>query len=550
MASRVSAEQSQGKAQHHRYIDRTKARPANRTFTKEPPILQRSQGSEALRQASQQSQPWVLNTLSRALLASPSNNQSETTSVFRFPFQGFPHRDSPYLPPMPPGTNLARPSTIWWPQKLDASYEALQRRLVSHQVWRGSAGAHPSQQRLISKQARHEARNTRLPLMPGLERSLSLANKIPPSLGRPQSPMLTLEAASASGLSARPSAPSIISEDAFTIALTKLHKLFAPEEDTSSGVSSSNSALNRSGWFSDQRVKAETKAATESSSQSSPIEFVSVRKKAKYDAPKLPCVFMHGLFGFSTLTPVSSLPQLTIDYWRGVVELLEENGVEVLVTNVKTSASIEERARDALEMIEERFPGREVNLLGHSMGGLDARFLTSCLKDKTFKVKSVTTIATPHLGSPFASYLLYDVIGRKRLPTLLSLVQRLGIPGGGEAFECLTTERMKEFNEYVKDRSDVKYFSWGAAFTPGLFNEFRFPHKIISQKEGHNDGLVSVESSKWGQYQGTLKATHIEIIGWGNAIQQWLKWAGGEVTPFDTRDFYLMVCEDLAREGF
>lgn len=143
------------------------------------------------------------------------------------------------------------------------------------------------------------------------------------------------------------------------------------------------------------------------------------------------------------------------------------------------------------------------------MGGLDARFLTTCLKDKTFKVKSVTTIATPHLGSPFASYLLYDVIGRKRLPTLLSLVNRLGIPGGGEAFECLTTERMKEFNEYVPDHPDTRYYSWGAAFKPGLFNEFRFPHGIIWEREGHNDGLVSVESSKWGQYQGTLKATHI-----------------------------------------
>lgn len=40
-----------------------------------------------------------------------------------------------------------------------------------------------------------------------------------------------------------------------------------------------------------------------------------------------------------------------------------------------------------------------------------------------------------------------------------------------------------------------------------------------------------------------------EIIGWGNAIQQLLSRAGGEA-PFDTRDFYLHVCEDLAREGF
>ena len=49
--------------------------------------------------------------------------------------------------------------------------------------------------------------------------------------------------------------------------------------------------------------------------------------------------------------------------------MLEENGVEVLVTNATTSASIEERAKDACKMIEERFPGREVNLLVSEPGG-------------------------------------------------------------------------------------------------------------------------------------------------------------------------------------
>ncbi|CAO1625606.1 unnamed protein product [Parajaminaea phylloscopi] len=279
-------------------------------------------------------------------------------------------------------------------------------------------------------------------------------------------------------------------------------------------------------------------------------EYADVRKQDIYEAPSLPCVFLHGLFGFSTLTPVSSLPQFNIDYWRGIVQRLEAAGVEVLVTNVKTSASIEERARDAARMIEAKFPGRDVNLLGHSMGGLDARYLTSCLqKENTFRVRSVTTIATPHKGSPFASYLLYDVIGRERLPSLLNLVQRVGIPGGGEAFDCLTTESMRAFNERVLDVPGVRYTSWGAAFKPGLFNEFRFPHGIIWEKEGHNDGLVSIESAKWGEYKGTFKGTHIDLIGWGNAIQtQWASLTGSEY-PFDSQSFYLMVCEDLARDG-
>lgn len=143
------------------------------------------------------------------------------------------------------------------------------------------------------------------------------------------------------------------------------------------------------------------------------------------------------------------------------------------------------------------------------MGGLDARFITSLLKERSFKVKTVTTIASPHRGSPFASYMLDDVIGRKRLPALLNLVNSVGIPGGGRAFEDLTTKNMAKFNEVCQDEPEVRYYSWGAAFEPGYFNEFRWPWGVVWEQEGHNDGLVSVYSADWGQYQGTLGASHI-----------------------------------------
>lgn len=86
---------------------------------------------------------------------------------------------------------------------------------------------------------------------------------------------------------------------------------------------------------------------------------------------------------------------LQVDYWRGIRKALEEAGVEVLITRVPASASIEERARVLSEVIAQQLPGREINLVGHSMGGLDARLLVSYLKPKDFKVRSVTTVATP-----------------------------------------------------------------------------------------------------------------------------------------------------------
>lgn len=86
---------------------------------------------------------------------------------------------------------------------------------------------------------------------------------------------------------------------------------------------------------------------------------------------------------------------LQVDYWRGIRRALEEAGVEVLITRVPASASIEERARTLCQVISEKMPGREINLIGHSMGGLDARLLVSHLKPKDFKVRSITTVATP-----------------------------------------------------------------------------------------------------------------------------------------------------------
>ena len=74
---------------------------------------------------------------------------------------------------------------------------------------------------------------------------------------------------------------------------------------------------------------------------------------------------------------------------------------------------------------------------------------------------------------------------------------------------------MKKFNDLVPDRSDIRYFSFGANFNPTWDSVFRTSHDIIVKEEGQNDGLVSTSSAMWGEYKGTIQnVNHLDIINW------------------------------------
>lgn len=95
------------------------------------------------------------------------------------------------------------------------------------------------------------------------------------------------------------------------------------------------------------------------------------------------------------------------------------------------------------------------------------------MTDRDFRILSITTIGTPHHGSSFADYFL-ETVGRERLPQVLSLLDLLPNGGGdGKAFECLTVEHMRKFNKDTPDVPDIKYFSWGAKYEPGLIDTWK-----------------------------------------------------------------------------
>ncbi|KAF2128108.1 alpha/beta-hydrolase [Dothidotthia symphoricarpi CBS 119687] len=269
--------------------------------------------------------------------------------------------------------------------------------------------------------------------------------------------------------------------------------------------------------------------------------------REKYDTPKHTLVLAHGLLGFDELRLVGHfIPGLK--YWRGITDALAANGIEVIVATVPPSGSIEARAAKLAESIAKKAKGKKVNIVAHSMSGLDSRYMISQLRPTDFQVLSLTTIATPHRGSAFADY-MFETIGPRHIKRIYTVIEYFGFETG--AFSQLTQGYMKEnFNAKTPDIDDVKYYSYGASLEPARWSVFAPSHAIIKKVEGHNDGLVSVESSQWGDYKGTLiGVSHLDLINWTNRLK-WYFWElTGSKRNFNAIALYLDICDMLAKEN-
>ncbi|KAF7436617.1 hypothetical protein PC9H_003450 [Pleurotus ostreatus] len=338
-------------------------------------------------------------------------------------------------------------------------------------------------------------------------------------------------------------------------SLNSLRRLSLREREPS-GHSQSGSLLSKSSpptrpasptgwwWFQPQN-KGDVDALLEEEDRAHTLQQERSHLSRKYRTPKNPLVFCHGLLGFDSVKLGPAIAPLEVTHWRGIKEVLEANGAEVLITRVPATSSPIERAKVLEEKISQTYPGRSVHLIG---GGIDCRYLTSRLKHRKFDVLSVTTIASPHRGSSFADHFLSTV--GTRMPSVLSLLDLLPNGGGdGKAFECLTIEAMRKFNEETPDVPGVKYFSWGATYNPGFIDTWKYPHSVVLEKEGPNDGLVSIESAKWGTYLGTLEdVNHLDLVGWINTARyKWAEIVGKEI-KFRPATFYLAVADMLAGE--
>jgi len=240
---------------------------------------------------------------------------------------------------------------------------------------------------------------------------------------------------------------------------------------------------------------------------------------AGYTQTRYPIVLAHGLFGFDSIAGVP--------YFYQIPDALSRDGAKVYVTKVSPENSSVVRGEQLLTQVKNILAvtgAKKVNLIGHSQGGLDTRYVAAVRPDL---VASVTSVGTPHKGSKFADA-LRGVLppGSLTESVLSSLATGFGnliniLSGGSQnpqnaiaALDALTSKGTATFNaKYpaglpttscgsgAASANGVAFYSWGG--TGVLTNALDLTDPALGLTAlafglEANDGLVGRCSNHFG----------------------------------------------------
>lgn len=240
-----------------------------------------------------------------------------------------------------------------------------------------------------------------------------------------------------------------------------------------------------------------------------------------------------------------------------IEKLLRDNGYATYTAPTDGFGSIETNAAQLRDYIREIMAAEgvsKVNIIAHSKGGLDSRYMIDHL-GMADHVASLTFISTPHKGSklatnlyrlprvikyPIACYLhaAYRIFGDKQ-PEVLKVCEQLRYAPEG-ALETLRLAKndisydgifMQSYSATMNKSTDD--FVMGI---PLMFSRY-------FEKGAPSDGMVSVESSQYANYRGDCldgSVSHSEIVDF----------MVNKKKKDKIYAFYLELCEDLAKRGY
>ena len=229
--------------------------------------------------------------------------------------------------------------------------------------------------------------------------------------------------------------------------------------------------------------------------------------------------------------------------------VLKENGYKVYTAKTDGMGSISNNAielkREILEILELEGVDK-VNIIAHSKGGLDSKYMLERL-DMSSHVASLTSLCTPYKGSPIASFILklpgfiiwcaktwfnvvYKIFGDKNPDSLAVCKELMLVESINE--ECLniaTDAYVQSYSTTLKRSRDD--FIMGI---PMAFCKYAYKRET--------DGLVDEDSSKIGNYKGRAfdSISHTDIVDF----------MVGKKKKKKIYEFYLGICKSLEEMGF
>jgi triacylglycerol lipase len=260
------------------------------------------------------------------------------------------------------------------------------------------------------------------------------------------------------------------------------------------------------------------------------------------EAPlQYPIVLVHGI--------VAHDRKGLINFWGRIPGTLEKNGVRVFFGNTDAWGRVESNAeilKTTIDTILQETGSEKVNIIAHSKGGVDSRYLI-WKYDYGDKVASLTTISTPHHGAEIAD----DLYGKKIVHTNIAkkTFSTFGELYGDKQPDLLnvgyelTTEAMKEFNETVGMDPGVFYQSLYTTMRSRWDDSmFFYSYHYVKGIVGNNDGIVSEYSAQWGENVRKIsdRISHAEILD----IRMRPVWG------INVPDIYINIVNELGAKGF
>ena len=265
----------------------------------------------------------------------------------------------------------------------------------------------------------------------------------------------------------------------------------------------------------------------------------------------------HGLLGFRK---IGATP-----YFNGVQACFDAGSI-FMAPSVEPAGRIADRAAQlAVEITKiplDQVPTvGKIHIVAHSMGGLDARFLISPQPaglGLAPYIASLTTISTPHRGSPLADIVtgkqaltakeIGDIVLQAGSATIDSIFASLGKPAPSglapllasatiaetladmktyfgnlfdtppDAFSELTPDYLNNvFNPTHNSLEGVPLLCYSGISSPKqtMCRLLYAPSVVLKSRSGDNDGVVPTSSSSWGSNVRTIVADHMEEVGLG-----------------------------------